>query len=128
MKKERILISGTADGKLRFWNLKDLQSSKYFLGMMEVRHVKGDALTNVATTLDCKRMVTADVAGRIKLWDISRVNWHLDGQNKKDISANMRDIWFIQAHKGCINSIAIVETYAETSDIFVLSASNDQNI
>lgn len=79
-------------------------------------------------------MLTADQAGRIKCWDIERVKWRREGRdgNTKEeglkISQNMKDLWSIQAHKSCINSITIVETFKESSDSFILSAGNDQNI
>lgn len=79
--KFRILITGTADQKLRFWDLRDLQSQKYILGSMKVNHAEGDALTQIAVDSECSRLLTADTAGRIKLWDITKVDWMKDGLN-----------------------------------------------
>jgi hypothetical protein len=63
-------------------------------------------------------MVTADSAGRIKMWDVSSVQWKEENKEKKeeliinwDMSKNMRVKWFIVAHKALINSIKLVETY-----------------
>jgi hypothetical protein len=96
---------------------------------MKVNHAHGDALTQVTVNLDCTRLVTADTAGRLKLWDISNVDWRKDGDN---MISKMHEIWFIQAHKSTVNSVAIVETFKEhpLSDIdgFLLSSGNDCNI
>lgn len=85
-------------------------------------------------------MVTADSAGRIKMWDVSNVVWREENKDNKenliinwDLSANMRVKWFIVAHKALINSIKLVETYADKddyplSDSFVLTCGNDCNI
>lgn len=94
---------------------------------MKVNHAEEDALTQITVNSDCSRMVTADTTGRLKLWDITNVDWHKDGDN---MAKNMREIWFIQAHKSTVNTLAIVETFKEhpLSDSFVLSAGNDCNI
>lgn len=88
----RILISGSADQKLRFWNLADMQSNQYFLGSMKARHDPGDALTVLTVNSECTRLVTADTAGRLKLWDLTKVDWYKDGAN---MAENMREIWYI---------------------------------
>ena len=75
------------------------------------------------------RLVTADTAGRLKLWDISKVNWLKDGDK---MSSNMREVWFIKAHKSTVNQIVIVETFRKwplsDSEGFLLSCGNDCNI
>lgn len=81
MKNQSVLISATADQTLRFWDLLDLQSQKYILGSMKVNHAEGDALTQVTVNEDCTRMITSDSAGRLKLWDISKVDWRQDRDN-----------------------------------------------
>lgn len=87
------------------------------------------ALTQVTVNDDCTRLVTADTAGRLKLWDISKVNWLKDGDK---MSSNMREVWFIKAHKSTVNQIVIVETYRKQplsdSEGFLLSCGNDCNI
>jgi len=101
-------------------------------------HASDDSLTQITFDTDCTRMITADTSGRLKLWDISKVKWRQTEEEVKNKDANkvddlslisaMRDIWFIQAHKSLVNSLAIVETYSAVSDCFVLSAGNDCNI
>jgi len=39
--------------------------------------------------------VTADTAGRLKLWDASKVDFRKDGKDGSDMSSRMREIWFI---------------------------------
>jgi hypothetical protein len=74
-------------------------------------------------------MVTADTAGRLKLWDISAVNWRKDGQNGQTMATNMREKWFIQAHKSIVNSLEIVESFQKKyGHSFILSGGQDCNI
>jgi hypothetical protein len=92
---------------------------------MKVNHAE-DALTAITTNSDCTKLISTDTAGRIKLWDISNVNFRKD----TDPSSKMREIWFIQAHKALINQVTIVETFKDTptSDSFILSCGGDSNI
>jgi hypothetical protein len=96
---------------------------------MKVNHAEGDALTTVTVNEECTRMITSDSAGRLKLWDISKVDWRHDRDN---LASKMREVWFIQAHRALINTVSIVETYKNhergDSDSFVLSCGNDCNI
>jgi WD40 repeat protein len=71
MATKRYLLSGTADQTIRFWDLNDLSSGKQPVFKMSVNHADGDALTIIAVNEDGDRLVTADTAGRLKLWDIS---------------------------------------------------------
>ena len=74
-------------------------------------------------------MVTGDTAGRLKMWDISKVNWRKDGFTKEGIKQNMRERWFIHAHKSVINSLVIVESFFEkTGQNYILTAGQDCNI
>ncbi len=91
MTKKRILLSGTADQMIRFWDLNDLSSGKQPIFKMKVNHADGDALTIIAVNEDCDRLVTADTAGRIKLWDTSLPDFRKDS----DPFSKMRVLWFI---------------------------------
>jgi len=54
---------------------------------------------------------------------------HLDVRSDMDeeaMRAQLRDEWFITAHRKIINSLSLVESFP--SDIFVISASSDCNI
>ena len=48
------------------------------------------------------------------------------------MSSNMREVWFIKAHKSTVNQIVIVETFRiwplSDSEGFLLSCGNDCNI
>lgn len=59
---------------------------------MKINHAEGDALTQVTVNEDSTRMITSDSAGRLKLWDISQVEWRHDRDNQ---FSKMREIWFI---------------------------------
>ena len=117
----RVLMSGTADQKVRFWDLDDLPSKP--LETLHVEHGLGEALTAFRATKDGKFLVTGDTAGQLKCWDLSKTDLKKD-ENPR---ANMRDQWFIMAHKRIINSIQLCESFA-CSDIFVISSSGDCNI
>lgn len=95
MTKKRILLSGSADQIIRFWDLNELSSGKQPIWKMNVNHEKGDALTMIAVNEDCDRLLTADSKGRLKLWDTSKVDFRKDS----DPLSKMRVIWFISAHK-----------------------------
>jgi len=57
----------------------------------------------------------------MKLWNFSNFVF------KKDHSMDkIKEEWFIIAHKGMINSIALCEKF--DTDKFIISASNDHNI
>lgn len=98
-----------------------MSAQKYLLGKMQVNHLnveklvkKADddedsepviivekdaklehALTQITVNNDCTRMVSADTAGRLKLWDISKVDWIEDGKDGNSMSTKMREIWLI---------------------------------
>ena len=103
MESKRILITGSADQWLRFWWLKKMSQNRHIIGRMQIKHSEGDALTAFSLDSSSTHMVTADSAGRIKMWDVSETDWLVDGQgagDKKDIttndmSKNMRVKWFI---------------------------------
>ena len=120
---QRILVSGTADQKLRFWDLKEIPKKPLFT--LHVEHGAGESLTAFKATKDAKFFVTADTRGQIKCWNMQ----HLDVRSDMDeeaMRAQLRDEWFITAHRKIINSLSLVESFP--SDIFVISASSDCNI
>jgi hypothetical protein len=72
--------------------------------------------------------LTGDTGGRIKCWDISKVNFKNPNVHH-DHLVDMRVSWYIQAHRktgGSINSLRVVQKFK--SDRFVVSASDDYNI
>jgi WD40 repeat protein len=106
---------------IRFWDLDDMPKKP--LETMKCKHGKGESLTAMKATSDGKYLVTSDTGGRIKCMDMRFVDFKKDASPKE----NIRDVWFIHAHKAIINSLQLCEAFPE-SDIFVISASSDCNI
>ena len=48
MTKKSILLSGSADQMIRFWDLNDLSSGRQPIFKMMANHMEGDALTMIA--------------------------------------------------------------------------------
>lgn len=88
MDERRILISMSADQLLRFWDLTDMQSQKGPIFTMHANHFytepedaparikRQDQLTGIAVTMENDRFVTTDTSGRIKMFNISRVDFN----------------------------------------------------
>lgn len=90
---------------------------------MHIEHDVDDALTALNCNEANDRLITCDTSGRIKLWDISSFRF------ENDKVVDVKDIWFIQAHRAIINSIQVVEKVAETTEeTFIITASADCNI
>lgn len=105
IQSRRVLMSGTADQKVRFWDLDDLPSRP--LETLDVDHGAGEALTAFRATSDGKFLVTGDTAGQLKCWDLT----YCDLKKDESPRANMRDQWFITAHRRIINSIQLCESF-----------------
>ena len=58
------------------------------------------------------KIVTADTQGRLKLIDITRVDFKRD----QDPSKKIRVVWFINAHRMCVNQVSVVEQKEESED------------
>jgi WD40 repeat protein len=137
MQKERLLLSASADGLIRFWDLNDLSVENPRVYTMNAFNYsfEEDQLTSVTIAREhvfvkkyeksSDRILTGCTGGKIKCWDISRTNFRTD----KDPAETMRISWYIQAHRktaGSISSLQVVENYK--SDRFIISASTDNNI
>lgn len=83
--ESHILMSGTADQKIRFWNLEDMPSKP--LETLYTDQGEGEALTAFKATSDGKFLITGDTAGQLKCWDLRFVNFLKDANPKE----NMRD-------------------------------------
>ena len=157
----RILLSGSSDQILRFWDLDDIQAQKPPLFKMHAGHDLGvkfnkpipdpdqqeeeeegeeraasthsnrkakpylkrynigedgwslrNQLTAVNVDSTNNKIVTADTMGRLKLHDITRVDFKRD-QNP---AAKIRVPWFVNAHKLTVNQVSIVEQKEESED------------
>ena len=108
-----------------------------------------DQLTGIAVTMENDRFVTTDTSGRIKMFNISRVDFNDTTETHEQKLAKISNPWFIRAHRELINSVEMVqqrdEVYEEDDsdeeielpedlapeerkawpDIFVLTASQD---
>ena len=107
-------------------------------------------LTAIAVDSNNNYVVTTDTQGRIKLHDITRVDFHKDA----DPASKIKVPWFINAHKQLVHSVQVVEQKEEEKededksdgdefssdnmiqdeprvewpDVFVLTCSKDCNI
>ena len=71
--------------------------------------VAADQLTGVAVTFANDRMVTTDTQGRIKMFNISRINWDDPNETTEQRLDLINNPWFVNAHRKMINTVEIVE-------------------
>ena len=113
-RRSQALVSASADGKLRFWNVKE----GCMTWVHDAKHKNKDvvALTTEATN---SFLFTGDGAGYLKVWDICQfVNIaKLDQRN------NVIELAHWKAHEGCIASLDYIEKHR-----LILSASSDTKI
>ena len=128
MDHKRLLISMSADQMLRFWDLDDLASMKPPVFKFYANHmnpVASDQLTGMDITKieNNDRLVTADTSGRIKMFNLSRVDLR-SNETYEQKAAKIANPWFINAHKRLISSVEIIEQSDETFD----DSDSDENI
>jgi len=68
MRKRGVLLSGTADQKIRFWCLKNMPQAP--LLVLYTDHGPGESLTALNSTTDNRYLVTGDTSGQMKCWHI----------------------------------------------------------
>ena len=101
----------SADQMLRFWDIDDLQSQKGPVFKFHAGHINSfsdDQLTGLAITDENDRFVTTDTSGRIKMFNISRVDFKDMEQSHEQKLAKIGTPWFITAHRKLISSVEIV--------------------
>lgn len=81
-----------------------------------------DQLTGIAITEANDQLVTTDTAGRIKMFDCSKIK---DWRTETDHASKIKVIYFINAHRSLISSVEMVEKKPETDDAFAFDASSD---
>jgi WD40 repeat protein len=113
--EKELLLSGTADQWLRFWDTK----TGKLVNKVKVNHHSEDALTALATDSKNKVLFSGDTSGWIKKFNLASFNF----ENGKELEEE----WFILAHRAIINNISVVEL-KEWEDCFIISWSNDRNI
>lgn len=93
MEKQRILLSGTADQCIRFWDLKDITANKPPLFKFSNFLEPGESLSAFAVDSENEILLTADTAGRFKKFDIKGINWHCGKDS--EILSKIRLLWYI---------------------------------
>jgi WD40 repeat protein len=113
-KRSQALVSGSADGKLRFWNVKE--------GLMvwehDAQHKNRDVVA-MATEPTNSFLFTGDGAGYLKIWDICQFL----NVAKLDQRSNIIELAHWRAHDGYITSLDYIERHK-----LILSSSTDTRI
>jgi WD40 repeat protein len=110
LQSKQLLLSITADGFLRFWDLVELtQTSK-----TKLAHLGKDAVTCAAKSSDGSKLATCDESGNMKLTDISDVY-------------SPQEIFFVNAHSALVNCVHIFMP-SETTKEFIITGSVDRNV
>lgn len=97
LENKGILLSGTADQIIRFWDTK----SGKLLNKLNVKFHPEEALTALASCTKNEILFCGDTSGCIKKFNLSNFNF--------ETSKKMEEEWFIKAHREIINSIASAE-------------------
>jgi len=59
--------------------------------------------------MDDDRFVTTDTSGRIKMFNISRVDFRNEAESHEQKVAKIGNPWFITAHRKLISSVEMVQ-------------------
>ena len=78
----------------------------------------------MAITMDNDRFVTTDTSGRIKMFNISKVDFKDRSESWEAKAAKISNPWFINAHRKLISSVEMVEQRDEPPS----EDSDDENI
>mmetsp|Transcript_26608 Transcript_26608/g.47841 ORF Transcript_26608/g.47841 Transcript_26608/m.47841 type:complete len:974 (+) Transcript_26608:2642-5563(+) len=110
LQQRSLLLTVTADGSLRFWDLSDLALTS----KVKLAHLGKDAVTCAAKSKDGMKLASCDESGNLKLSDISNVHRPVD-------------IFFVNAHSALINCVDLF--YQSDSDKeFIITGSVDRNV
>jgi WD40 repeat protein len=118
-----ILLSGTADQNLRFWDTK----TGKLRNKVKVGFHPEEALTAIATNIENKTLFCGDTSGCIKKFDLTKFDFKNLTTYDFNYPIELHVEWFIKAHRAIINSIAIAEL-KDCRDEFIISCSDDRNI
>jgi WD40 repeat protein len=113
-KRSQALVSASADGKMRFWNVKE----GCLVWEHDARHRNHDMVA-MTTEMTNSFLFTGDGAGYIKAWDICR----LLNVPRLDQTSHVIELAHWRAHDGCIASLDFVEKHR-----LILSSSTDTRI
>ena len=113
-KRTQALVSGSADGKLRFWNVKE-----GCLVWEHATHHKQKEVVALATEATNSFVFSGDADGYLKVWDIHKF-LNVVGLDQR---GHVFEIAHWKAHDGCIVSLDYVERHR-----LILTASTDTRI
>ena len=118
-KRTQALVSASADGKLRFWNVKE----GCLVWEADTRHVAGGvvALTTEPTN---SFLFTGDGAGYLKVWDICNF-LNVPGLDQRN---NLIELAHWRAHDEEITSLDFIERHHDKIYRLILSSSADTRI
>lgn len=84
MYKEQLVVSVSADQKIRFWDF-DVTSGRQPIFTLYGDHDKLDSISAISTTEDNKYIVTGDTGGNMKMWDLNNHRFRVDLTSDKII-------------------------------------------
>ena len=114
-RRSQALVSASADGKLRFWNVKE----GCLVWEMHAQHKNGEGVVSLATEPTNSYLFTGDSAGFLKIWDVSSF-LNVTGLDQKN---NVIELAHWRAHAECVTSIDCVERHR-----LILTAASDCRI
>jgi len=114
-RRSQALVSGSADGKLRFWNVKE----GCLVWEQHSHHKNSDGVVALATELTNSFLFSGDGAGYMKLWDICQF-LNVAGLDQR---GKVLELAHWKAHDDCIASVDFVEKHR-----LILTSSTDTHI
>jgi len=119
-RRSQALVSASADGKLRFWNVKE----GVLVWEMASNHKNGEGVVSIATEPTNSFLFSADAAGYVKIWDVSSF-LNVAGLDQKH---NVVELAHWRAHgdkrhDACITSIDYIERHR-----LILTGGSDSKI
>ena len=114
-KRSQALASASADGKLRFWNVKD----GCLVWEQPSLHKKDEGVVALATEATNSFLFSGDGAGYLKVWDICQF-LNVPGLDQR---GHVIELAHFRAHDDCIANIDFVERHK-----LILTASTDTRI
>ena len=115
-----VLLSSGADGFVRFWNV--LTST--LLMELDCKHVPGESIVSLCLSDDCKRLMTADSIGCVKVWDLSDLNFELHAFDKVE-GMEAVELAHWRAHSSSVSSVQYVSVEGLTSSFWLTAGSDN---
>ena len=117
-RKTIVLAAAYADGHVRLWSSAD----GLLLLELNARHKAGESIVAIACAADDSRLVTADTAGYIKVWDISA----FEGKRvpRGEVASTAVELAHWRAHGAGVSTL----DWVDREGGMVLSSSADGNV